>query len=204
MFRLDVRTNLDQYSRDLDDLARTQLPFAEARTLTLTARDARDDVRKGLGNKFVLRSKWVERGIQSVSATKQLPVAMVGSRDWFMADQEEGGRRRPLTGMHRAAPLGVRTSPRQRITKAKRPPRLLAKRRFFLQRLARGRHKGQFAVMRRVSRSRYPLQVLYLLERETKIRPKFRFRETVERTVDRRLSQNFGRSLARALATRRR
>lgn len=206
MFRIDVRMDLKRFERELDDLARTQLPFAIARALTWTAKEARDEVRKQVARRFVTRSKWVERGIQSRSATKKLPVATVGSRDWFMADHEDGAARRPLKGKHRASPLGVRKNVRQKITKAKRPKALLAKggrRKFFVQRLKSGRAAGQFAVLRRAGRDRYPLQVLYLLEKQTKIKPKFGFRKTVERTVARRLRKNFGKSLAQALATAR-
>lgn len=206
MFRIDVRMDLKRFERELDDLARRQLPFAVARALTWTARDARDEVRKQVARRFVTRSKWVERGIVFRSATKRMPVAVVGSRDWFMADHEDGATRWPFKGRHRAAPLAVRKNARQKITKAKRPKALLAKggrRKFFVQRLKTGRAKGQFAVLRRAGRDRYPLQVLYLLEAQTKIRPKFGFRKTVERTVARRLRKNFGKSLAQALATAR-
>lgn len=207
MFRIDVRMDLKRFERELDELARRQLPFAVARALTWTAREARDAVRVQVARRFTLRSRWVERGIQSRSATKRLPVAYVGSRDWFMADHEEGDIRKPLTGRHRAAPLAVRTTTRQKITRAKRPKALLAKggrRRYFVARIKSGRSKGSLAIMQRASRGRYPLRVMYLLEPKTRITAKFGFRLTVERTVTRRLPKNFGKSLGQALATARR
>ena len=123
---------------------------------------------------------------------------------WFMADQETGGERRPLKRQYRAAPLAIRKNERQRITKAKRPSRLLLKPRVFVNRLTKGPRRGSLVVLRRVGKAGYPLQVLYVLERSTKIQARFGFRKTVERTVARRLSKNFGMALAAALRTARR
>lgn len=206
MFLVDVRFELGNLTRGIEGMARSQIPFAMARALTLTAKDARDDLRRGAQRRFVLRSKWVERGIQSRSASKRSLVSSVGSVDWFMEDQETGGIRTALKGRHRAAPLGIRKNVRQKITRAKRPSALLQKsgrRRFFIRRLVSGSAKGQLAVLRRVGRQRFPVQVAYLLQRKTKIKPKFGMRKSVERTVGRRLSKNFGAAFGRALATTR-
>lgn len=63
--------------------------------------------------------------------------------------------------------------------------------------MKQGQFAGQDAVLQRVGKSRYPLQLLYVMEPSTNIRPKFWFRPTVERGVKRRLRKSFGKALNR-------
>lgn len=206
-----VDHQLYEYAKAMDSLAARQMPFVTARTLTLTARDARDAVRDGLPQRFTIRSNWVRKGIQFRGATKAIPVAVVGSRDWFMASQEKGGVRRARHSQHLARPVAIRKSKAARITKGKRPRALLnnkgqagGKRRFFVTTLRKGRNAGKKAVLRRTGRDRFPVQVLYVMEKRQRIVPRFGFHKTVMLTVRRRLSKNFGRVAAGVIKEARR
>lgn len=196
-FTIDVV--LDDVHDRLNRLHRKQIPFATALGLTWTANDARDQVKRELPERFVLRSTWVQRGIRSSPATKRRLEARVFSRDPFMVKQERGATRRPK-GQHIALPRGIRTSKKQRITRAKRPGRVLQKPNVFLADLPGSRRVG---IYRRIGR-RGNRRLLYVLDpRPMNVSPRFKFAETVDRAVKQRYRKNFGKALARSIATSR-
>jgi len=195
MIPINVRTNIRDYTRRLDRLARDQVPFATAVALIRTAQDAQEEVRKQLKRRFTIRRAWVPSGIRITPARKTDLEASVGSRDHFMALQETGGIKRPRTAAHIAVPANVRRSKSGVVTKANRPRALLAKPGHFRTERAimkRGRGKGARPVR------------LFTLARSARIRPRFGFKKTTARVAAVRLPKSFGAALARALASSRR
>jgi hypothetical protein len=89
--RVRVISDVERITRALDDAAQKQVPFALARALTWTAKDAQSDVRGELPRRFTLRNNWVSSGIRITPAKKGAPEALVGSLEPFMARQETGG-----------------------------------------------------------------------------------------------------------------
>lgn len=205
---VQVRTNLAQLYTYLDRAARSQVPFATAVALTRLAQAGQVRVRQGLPHRFHLRSGWVARGIGIEAARKNdwpRSRATVGSRDDFMVLQETGGTKRPRKTRELALPgervLGQLRSSTGRIPASRRPKRLKARKRYFLQKLVSGRSKGQFALLQRVSGERYPLRVVYIFRPDARVAPRLGFRTTVERRAQELYGPVFDRVLRQALAT---
>lgn len=205
---IKIETDVAALSARLDSLRSDQIPFATVRALTLTAREGRDEVRKGLDALFTIRRNWVSRGIVSVSANKSdwpYPEAAVGTRDAFMARQELGGEKRGRNGRMLALPT-TKASARTQVTNPSQWPGGLlkkgGKRRFFVQKIKSGPRAGTLAVMRRTSAERYPLQVLYLLRSKVEVKARWHFRDTLDRVVPVEWPKQFGKAFSQAIATR--
>ena len=69
--------------------------FAAAVALTRTAQIVQKDVKAELRNKFTLRNKWTEGGIRITPARKDKLESTVYSKDWYLPEQDEGGKRQP-------------------------------------------------------------------------------------------------------------
>lgn len=69
--------------------------FAAAVALTRTAQIVQKDVKEDIKRKFTLRNTWTERGIRIIPARKDKLESQVYSKDWYLPDQDEGGRRQP-------------------------------------------------------------------------------------------------------------
>ncbi|HNU20372.1 MAG TPA: Rpn family recombination-promoting nuclease/putative transposase [Hydrogenophilus thermoluteolus] len=84
MLELTLRIDMERIDQQLAQLPRhAQVGIAEA--LTRTALDARDAVRETPPQRFTLRRPWVAQGIGALPATPRRLVAVVYSRDRFMA-----------------------------------------------------------------------------------------------------------------------
>lgn len=106
----------------LSRLETEQLPYAEAKALTETAKQSQEAVRNGLARSFVLRNTWTSKGIQYERAEKKdFPNAQatIGSRDEYMVKQEEGATVKPRNKLH-AIPVAVRPSPTQLVPLGRR------------------------------------------------------------------------------------
>ena len=198
-------------------LAEYHLPFATARALTWTAKDAQTKVRGELPKRFTIRNSWVSRGIQIVPAKLHNLEAEVGSRDKFMKRQEEGGTRYPL-GKHIAIPAGVKGSKKAKIKPQDRPKALLAagvynstrrrENRVFLvneKTPPRYRHNlpiGIYAAQpnqKGTSKKGQGLTMLYALERKAEIDKRFGFKQTAKAVVNDRFDRLFKLSLKLAV-----
>lgn len=127
-----VRHNLAAVARDLDALAKRELPFAIALALTRTAQDVRDRLRASLPNYFTVRSTWIEKSIQITRAEKKDPdpAAHVGSLYLPMALHAEGGEKTGPQGV--AIPVGARPSAADRTKPTEFPGRLAGRPNFFI------------------------------------------------------------------------
>lgn len=189
-----VHTDVARFTRGMDDASRRQVPFALARGLTWTAKDAQGDVRTDLPKHFTLRNTWVSRGIRITPATKARPEAIVGSLEPFMARQETGGIKRSREGHRVAAPP---VKPAKIIPRSQRPSAIRRKPGVFVIKTKYGA-----GIVRRQGKQRYPLQFLYWLKKGVRVKPAFGFKGTTGDTVGRRFGPNFVESLSQALGHR--
>lgn len=204
---VQVRTNLPELYKYLDKAARTQVPFASAVSLTRLAQAGQARYRSELPKKFTLRSTWTARGILIKPARRAdwpRQYSMVGSRDDYMAMQEEGGTKRPRKGPLLSFP-GVRFARKLRgstgrIPHSRRPKQLLAKpKKYYRTRLRSG---VEAILLRRGSRNDTTRdRVVYIFGRDATIRPRADFRPTVAKRAQELYGPIFDRALRQALAT---
>ncbi|HEX7052054.1 MAG TPA: hypothetical protein VF188_17735 [Longimicrobiales bacterium] len=116
---VQVDTNATAVEHVVRAIFHDQLPFAMARAVNATAFDARDAIRRGIEERFIVRRRWVVNGIQiprGGRATKQKPEAIVEleRRRAFLAKFEEGGTKRGAPDLPIAIPTEhIRPTPRQ-------------------------------------------------------------------------------------------
>lgn len=109
----NVKLDATEVVKGLFDLQKNQLPYAMARSLTVTAKDAQVAVQGGLSKKFHLRNNWTVQGIRVKPAEKkQWPITAdvhtdvanrrTGAPD-YLAPQEDGAEKVPIGGRHHLA-----------------------------------------------------------------------------------------------------
>ena len=189
--KIRVIDDVERFTANMDAAGRRQVPFALARALTWTAKDAQSDVREDLPRCYTLRNNWVKNGIRITPATKASPQAVVGSLEPFMERQETGGSKRSRGGHRIAVP---KTKPAKIIPRGQRPTAVRQKPRVFTIATAHGA-----GIFRRQGRERYPLQILYWLKRGVKVKPSFGFKGTTTNAVAQRFGPNFVESLSQAM-----
>ncbi|MCW5737350.1 MAG: hypothetical protein KIS73_24705 [Enhydrobacter sp.] len=175
-----------------------QVPFATARALTLTVRDAQTDIRAELPKRFTIRNSWVSKGIRIDPATKTKLEAAVGTLEPFMRLQETGGAGHARDASRKAVPKGAKRGKSGIIPKGQRPRALLNKPKHFLAKTRFGA-----AVMKRKGKARYPIEPLFWLKRTVPIKPRFGFKGQVETTTGRRFAANWATSMDAAAASSR-
>lgn len=195
--RIRVIDDIDRFTRNMDEVGRRHVPFALARALTMTAKDAQGDVKDELPRRFTIRNNWVPNGIRIRPATKTAPEAIVGSLEPFMQRQETGGVKRARSHSRVAVPVNAKRNKREIIPRGQRPGALKGKPKVFLMKTASGA-----GIMRRVGKKRYPLQILYWLKRGVQVKPRFGFQGTTGTTVRERFGPNFVEALSSAMGHR--
>ncbi len=208
MTDLKIDLDLSPALNALDDLRRSQLPFATALALTNSARFAQREIRQALPHRFEIRSPFIERGVRIETASKaNLEAAVLwrapGGPDRrgfakYLARQETGGITQP-TGRYTALPRRVKRGATGLIGKANRPAALLKRRNVFVQ--DDGKNA---AIYQRVGKKAPPRLLYYLTEKPARYRPRWEFRETAVAAVRRVWRREFGKAFAKAIATRRR
>lgn len=227
--QFSVRTNIAAIAKDLDDLARKQLPFATALALTWTAGDVRDRLRANLSDHFTVRSTWVEKSIQITKANKKDPdpAAHVGSLYGPMADHAEGGTKTSRSGKV-GIPLAARPTLGATTGLGTFPAKLAGKPGFFVAAFSRGPFKigsgpetgvfertamgaGAFGPVAfrsrkkhsRAARSPRHLKLWWTLEDDVKIKADWPFFGESAQVVDAELFDNFWAAMEFARRTAR-
>ncbi len=163
-----------------------QARFASAVALTRTVKDAQEEVRRQLPERFTIRTGWVAKGIRIKPARKNDLEASVRVLDDFMALQETGGLRKSQSGEALAVPVGARPTPRSRHFIAPRPD-----------------EPQTHAVWRRGGRKGRKLKLMYVFQSQVRLEPRFDFMEMVKAVVEARFQENFNDALHEALASAR-
>jgi hypothetical protein len=197
-----------------------QTRYAASQALNDSAFAARRELVDQLGRSFTIRNKYTERGFRIVRSTRQNLEAVVGTSREYLIDQVEGGTRR-----HKAIPSRhLRKTPTQIVRRARWPRQLLAQasgprkrgaKRYlllpekgsrgrmpaFLQRLTKGKRR---AVLQRVGRGKSAkLRLLWSLPAVTRLRSRYPFDETSQKSHQAIYPAAFEQRLIKALATAR-
>ena len=223
---VNVKFKAESFRRGLMVAQKKQIPFATALALTQTAQGARNILQFGLGRFFTLRrATFIRRGIRIDKATKHMLRASVGSVDQFMAFQALSGTKRGQAE-HLSALVptkALRKSKQSLIPRRLFPQRLVppsqltgpgaprkaaqSKRRRrankpFVTTFSTGDTSRKF-IVRRATRRRFPLEVLWILPRKVEIPERWPFDEIVSTYVRANWPRAMTRALDRALATAR-
>ena len=202
-----VATNLPDFERWIDGVARRQIPFATALALTRVARVAREDVVLGLPLHFVVRGPKLAQSIRWKPASKTdwpRPQSVVYTLAEALVLQESGGIKVPRKRALAIPGAGTRPTVETRITASKRPAAVLRKRGYFLGTIKGGVNAGAPAILQRVGAGRYPLRVAYLLRPRGEVKARLGFVDTVRLRVESTLPREFLRAMDEAFAGSRR
>jgi hypothetical protein len=126
MIHISVRHDFDRLSRTLDNFSRKQLPFAAARALTTIAREAGNDVTRGLSEDLDRPTPFTKKAVAVLPARKTDLRAVVLIKDrqaQYLGYQIRGGQREPK-GKALVLPAGIRLNqfgniPRHGLARAK-------------------------------------------------------------------------------------
>jgi hypothetical protein len=200
-FLVRVQSDAPAVARAFGHFAEREYRWASTLGLTRTAVRSRDAVRGEMPNRFTLRNRRSQAGVQAKPADVRAwptPFSMVGHRDPWFVRQEIGGIKRPEKGASNVAIPSklVRRGSSGAVPKSQKPRQLRDKKTVFV---ANGR------IQQRVERrkgllARLQTATWWLLRREVRIRPRFRLRETVEQTAARVYQNEFELALNAAVA----
>lgn len=212
--QINVSSNISTFTKAMDAFGKNQLPHALAMTLNNAAFEVRKNTIENVWPKSVnvRQSKFIgamlppiRRSNSDVYATKKNLRAIVGNvrkdrqRD-YLEGLTTGYVKRPR-GRNLAIPArDLKRLATGSISKANRPRQLLNRPNVFLTKLAKS---GQDAIVRRATKDRYPLQMLYILEPSGKVRKQFTFYEDANSTVRRVMAKKFKKNFAKAKRTAR-
>jgi hypothetical protein len=104
-----------------------QIAFGVSKALNMTAKEAVEKIRNNLLSEFTLRNNWTKKGITFAGCNKRDWPDMqivIGSKDWYMADQETGGERRPKNRAF-SIPYGIIKNPKRLIPLDRRAKAIL-------------------------------------------------------------------------------
>lgn len=217
MLQIHLSASIEGILAQLTDLEQHHVPFALAQALTKTAHTARKEVARQMPQRFILRSHWPQRGLRVTPANKNdaNPTASVYTKDWFMADHETGGVRRPRSSGHLWVPtLAARAGGtlEGRVLSRNYPANI----RKAMDKPGRKRRKkpgkGSYAKPRpfrigngvyvRQDSARFPIVRLYSLTDQAVYRPRWEFERTVSSEA-RNVARIFIQCLDKAMKTAR-
>lgn len=195
--------NIPDVHRQLDAVRLKQVPFALSLGINLLAKEAARAQTAQIMRAFAVKRKGFLKTSTRVTrlAQKRDPAAVISVRDKFLVQHEAGDTRRP-GDVHSSIVNPVsKAAKRKRILRGTNTPRglMAANKRVFI---ARTKYHD-IAILRRRGKRARPLETVFVLERQVKLKPRLGFAETVNRTTARHWNRLFGQALARAIATQR-
>jgi len=199
---ISVKVDARQAIHYLKGIKDSQLPFAMAKGLTMTAQDVQTEIIKDLPQRFTLRTKWYQKntpyGFKITAAKKNKLVSSIFTKAPWIQDFEEGATRTPQ-GQTFAVPTGaVRRSKRLLIPKGQKPRQILHKTRpGFIK--AIGSKAGIFYSRTKNSK----IALLYVLIKKAVIKPRLGFGKTAKQVVNARFTGNMIKAFNNAIKTAR-
>jgi len=198
----DIKLDTRKHTRWLDDIAQRQIPFAVAKTLTMTAKDAQGEIGTEMTGVMALRSNYVKAGLKITPARKKdglhRMTSEVGHKDWYMAQQM--GRtstvRKSRNSEYQFIPRGVRRTKTGKITKSFRPSQVFKKKNVYFTQT--GKDRG-YVFQRKAGRS----ILLYSAIKQQTVKPKMDLQRTANLTAAKRLDRNFVKSMRQAMRSAR-
>ena len=200
---VDISSNLTTVQKAIKGLSQ-QFPFAMSGALNDTAFAVRKQiVERTYPKAFKVKNNVLPKTMFRVEkANKRKLSAAVFDRlnKNYMVDQAEGGIKTPR-GSNIAIPgKDLKQRAKGGVTKANRPRNLLNKKGVFKTKSTRS---GQPIIVRRATKKRYPLQMMYILEPSGTIKKRFDFYEDGNATARREISKAFAKRFKKAQATAR-
>jgi hypothetical protein len=198
LMQFSVKSNIAQFRRMMRKEQRSQLPFATARALTMTGKDAKARVEQQMGKVFDQPTPFTQRGVAALPATKAKLYSRVVIKDAqakYLGIQEDGGIRRPAA---RALVVPFQA----RLNRYGNLPRGGVRRLLARDDTFSGVVRGVGGIWQRNRDGTVRLLIAY--EDQATYRPRFGFRRMVEKTARDRFDANFRRAFAEAMETARR
>jgi hypothetical protein len=210
-----IKVEYNVLQRELTELERTTFPIAFAKSLTFVAQNAAEAVRDKTRKTYKLHTDFIPKGIAISSATSTRLESAVFTKDIisrWMPKHETGGNVSPvgksfsLPGKTLLQSIVFKT--RTGAVKTKYKPKELLKvynqtRGELVAKGSKGHRKEPFVmrgknscvpmIVKRRSRKRYPLQVLYVFSSKAKYKPDWKFEPTVRRIVNEQFAEIFAR-----------
>lgn len=200
---ISMTINTAEFNRWLNGVAREQVPFATAKALTMTAKDAQGDLRGAAGQSMTLRNQHTDRGLRISRAEKRDGMlgmkSEVGSIDWYAADQmdERSNIRQPQAARYRYIPVKARPNKARAIPKRLKPAALVNSPKTFW----RPKPGGGALIYERIGRGGHKLRLLYVAVPRQRVEPAMSLADTVRATATRKLRRNFILSMGQAMRT---
>ena len=163
-------------SGDLARIAKKQIPFATAKSVTQIAKKSQEEVRKHIREEFHIRKKrgGFESSIRIKPATKKNLAAQIYTMASFASLQQTGGKKKARDG-RLAIPIYQNVRDVKRKTVKNSPSGYLAGDAFKIKTVS-----GQEAI---AQRKRGSLKILYFLRKEADIDKRFNMIEVTEQKV---------------------
>lgn len=182
----------DKATKNLSQIAKKQLPFVVAKSLTHTAQEAQKAVRKHIRADFYIRKKsgGFESSIRIKPATKKNLTSEVYTMASFAALQQTGGTKKARDG-RLAIPIYDNIKQVKRKTQKNGPSAYLAGDAFKIR-----TSSGNEVIAKRQQGG---LKILYFLRKEAEVEKRFDMVEIVTDIAKNNFSGMFNRNLAKIL-----
>lgn len=192
---INVESNVSTLMKAMDAFGKDQLPFATSKALNDAAFAVRNTiVEDTFPRSFNVKNKrFAGTAFRVDTANKRKLEARVFDRlgKDFLAMQESGGTKKPR-GNNVAIPTDQIRVTGRGVAKARRPRQILQSGKRAFKTRAK---TGQEIIAQRRGKKRYPLKVLYVLEPQADIKPRFPFYavgvNVAQKTFDKRLPVRF-------------
>ena len=201
--RISVQADIRQLTRHLNRLQKKQIPFATAKALTLTAKDAQRSVQRQMPAKLDRPRPQTIKALRVKPATKRRLQAEVYFLDWaadFMRYQVAGGTER-ARGKALVAPVQQRRNKFGNVAGmrgGKKIAALLAKPNVF-----KGTIGNVSGIWQRYKDNRRKPKLLFAFKESMRYSPRLPLRRIVEGVARNKFKRNFNQALAHALRSAR-
>jgi hypothetical protein len=177
---------------NLNQIAKKQVPFAVAKTLTNIAQKSQEEVRKNIREKFFIRKKsgGFESSIRIKPATKRNLTAQVYTMATFAALQQTGGTKKAKDG-RLAIPAYQAINKVKKRSDSNSPSTYLAGDAFKIK-----TKSGQEVIAHRKGKE---LKILFFLRKNARVDKRLDMIETTTKTVKDRFDGQFSSNLSEAL-----
>lgn len=183
-FAIKVEHNALEASAWVKHLAKKQAPFVMAATLTEVAKDARDEQRDKIHDRFTVRARRFPQSFRHVPASKgdwPNTRSIVGVLDEWVARHERGGTVRPSRAGRFAVPgAKVKRTKTGKVRASQKPGAIMSAGRGFIRDGILFRRKGR---KKKDGTYSAPPVAMFMLRRRVRLEPRLLFVPTVTSTA---------------------
>lgn len=199
MFEIDA--NVPEVVFEIKEL-RKQIPFATSRAINVVAEQAQAEETVGIFDRFhVRRDARIRTAVRRRNSTKRGLEAELTIADPFLIQHEDGETRKPGDVYPSLVHPVAEKEKRVGVVRGSTSPKALLKsgRKGFVATMK----NGKVGVFRRLTKKRLPIELVFALEKQSKLHRLLKFGATVGTVVARDFEKAFGAELARAMRTAR-